>query len=68
MRLETALGFAKDFVSRFYERGEVIDPRVPEETFAADGFHWVQTSAYDDWARTNVAPKEWKGGNASPDW
>ena len=65
---ETALGFAKDFFSRFYERGEVIDPRVPEETFAADGFHWVQTSAYDDWARTNVAPKEWKGGNASPDW
>ena len=57
---KTALRCAKDFFDIFYVWGEVIDPRVPEEMFAADGYHYIQTEAYDDWAQTSVASKAWK--------
>ena len=36
---------------------------VPEEMFAAEGYHWVQHSAYDDWIRKRIASRQWQSGN-----
>ena len=57
---EFVLRFSKEFFSLFYETGEVIRSQVPAEMFAADGCHWVQSSAYDDWAKRKTATKNWQ--------
>ena len=52
--------FAERFLSLFYSEGDVIDPRVPEEMFAAEGYHWVRFGSFDDWAKTQIATKNWR--------
>ena len=57
---EYALSYADDFFRLFYEEGEQIDPSVPENMFAAEGYHWVQRGAYDDWSRKAIASRSWE--------
>ena len=57
-----ALRFAKEYFASFYAPGEEISSAVPEEMFAAEGYHWVQHSAYDDWIRKRIASRQWQSG------
>ena len=57
-----ALSFAQMFFSSCYTEGEIIAPEIPEEMFAADGCHWVQTIAYDDWTGSRIPTKKWESG------
>ena len=51
---DAALGFAEEFFRLFYREGEVISPAVPEEMYAAEGYHWVQQRAFDDWQHVPI--------------
>jgi hypothetical protein len=31
--------------------------------YAAEGFHWIQRNAFDDWARLNIKTKDWRGAD-----
>lgn len=68
---EEALRLAEIFFTSFYVENEVISSAVPEEMFAADGCHWVQQSAYDDWTGSLIPTKSWDSGRRidfSFDW
>ena len=56
--------FAKRFFELFYEEGEVIRPVLPEEMFAADGYHWVQKTAYEDFFKRKIKTRKWRDGNS----
>ncbi len=58
---QNAVRTALEFFSLFYEKGDVVDPHLPEEMYAAEGFHWIQRNAFDDWARLNIKTKDWRG-------
>jgi len=53
---------AEEFFRLFYIPGESVQPLLPEEMFAADGYHGVQRFAYDDWAKVPIKKKEWQDG------
>ena len=57
-----AMDLASTFFSCFYTENEVINPGLPEEMFAADGCHWVQHQAYDDWTGKLIPTKKWEEG------
>ena len=54
--------FAKLFFGLFYSEGEVIRPVLPEEMFAADGYHWVQQTAYEDLFKRKIKKRKWRNG------
>ena len=60
--LDRTESFAKLFFELFYEEGSVIRPVLPEEMFAADGYHWVQQTAYDDWLKKKIKTRKWRTG------
>ena len=55
---EAALYFAEDFFQLFYREGETISAAVVEEMYAAEGYHWVQQRAYDDWMQVPIYSRE----------
>ena len=57
--------FAKRFFELFYEEGEVIRPVLPEEMFAADGYHWVHKTAYEDFFKRKIKTRKWRDGHNS---
>ena len=59
--LDRSEKFAGTFFELFYEEGEFIRPVITEEMFAADGYHWVQQNAYDDWLKKQIQTRKWKG-------
>lgn len=60
--LDRAEQYTRTFFTLFYEDGEVIRPALPEEMFAADGYHWVQKEAYEDWLKTRIEKRKWRNG------
>ena len=58
--LDTAEKYAMEFFRLFYNRDEVIRAKLVEEMYAAEGFHWVQRSAFEDWAGVEIAVRPWK--------
>ena len=54
---DAALQFAEEFFQLFYRKGEVIDASVVEEMYAAEGYHWVQQHAFDDWLQVPIRTK-----------
>ena len=50
---------AREFFELFYREGETISPDLPEKMFAADGYHWVRHTAYDDWAQRPIEQRPW---------
>ena len=50
---------ASEFFELFYREGETISPDLPEKMFAADGYHWVRHTAYDDWAQRPIEQRPW---------
>ena len=54
MVFDAALCCALDFFRLFYQEGEVIAPCVVEEIYAAEGYHWVQQHAFDDWLKIPI--------------
>ena len=55
--LREAVRFTARFIDLFYVPGEVIRPALPEEMYAADGYHWVMREFYDDWSQSPVGRK-----------
>ena len=49
-----ALRFAEDFFRIFYYEGDVIASSIVEELYAAEGYHWVQQRAFDDWLQVPI--------------
>ena len=43
--------YLRTFFELFYAPGDTIRPELPEELYAADGYHWVMKNAYDDWTK-----------------
>ena len=43
--------YLRTFFELFYAPGDTIRPELPEELYAADGYHWVMKNAYDDWSK-----------------
>ena len=62
LAFSVALDYANEFFRLFYQEGEVIRPRLPEEMFAAEGYHGVQHSIYDDWPKAKVRTRSWQDG------
>ena len=60
--LDRSERFAGTFFALFYEEGDVIRPILPEEMYAADGYHWVQQAAYEDWFKKKIETREWRNG------
>ena len=60
LAFSVALNYANEFFRLFYQEGEVIRPRLPEEMFAAEGYHGVQQNAYDDWMKAKISVKKWQ--------
>ena len=56
--LDTAEQFGKEFFSRFYWGDEYISSALLDEIYGAEGCHWVQHSAYDDWLRVEIKRRE----------
>ena len=54
-----ALDYAKEFFRLFYQAGESVCPKLPEEMFAAEGYHGVQRSIYDDWPKAKIPVRKW---------
>ena len=52
--------FAIDFFDLFYQKNDLVDPELIDEMFAADGCHWVQQFAWDDWSKSPVRTKPWQ--------
>lgn len=59
---QEAMRLVEVFFDSFYEENEAIDSWVPEELYAADGCHWLQASAYDDWQGRPMPIKRWADG------
>ena len=57
-----ALGYANEFFRLFYQEGKIIRPDLPEEMFAAEGYHGVQTTAYDDFCKAKHKMQMWQDG------
>ena len=57
---ELSMQYVRTFFTLFYSEDETIDSIVPEEMFAADGCHWVQNNAYDDWTGKPIPIKKWE--------
>ena len=55
-----AMRYARTFFDIFYREGALIDPRLPEEMFAAEGCHWVSRQAVDDWTASPIPMKPWE--------
>ena len=60
LAFSVALNYTNEFFRLFYQEGEVIRPRLPEEMFAAEGYHGVQQNAYDDWMKAKISVKKWQ--------
>ncbi|MBQ9250015.1 MAG: hypothetical protein IJ179_06560 [Oscillospiraceae bacterium] len=50
---------ALQFFETFYRDKENISPLLTERIFAADGCHWVQHAAFDDWAQVAIETRPW---------
>ena len=61
MVYDAAMQIAEDFFRLFYQDGETISPAVVEEMYGAEGYHWVQQHAFDDWLQV---PIRTRGDNA----
>ena len=49
--------YAEDFFTLFYQFREEIRPVVPEELYAAGGYHWIQKSFDDNWLKKFASKK-----------
>lgn len=52
--------FALEFFKLFYQKGETIRPELIDEMFAAEGCHWVQRFAWNDWSKSPISTKPWQ--------
>lgn len=43
--------YVNDYFDLFYCCGDVIRPVIPEEIYAADGYHWVFEGGFEDWVQ-----------------
>ena len=46
--------YLRTFFELFYAPGDTIRPELPEELYAADGYHWVTKGVYDDWFKKPI--------------
>ncbi|MBQ1407811.1 MAG: hypothetical protein IIY88_06725, partial [Eubacterium sp.] len=51
---ERTLAFAEEYFDKLNKKAELVRPAIPEEMFAADGFHDVQRVAYEDWGGKTI--------------
>ncbi len=58
--LDLAEKFAAEFFDLFYQKNDMIDCSLIDEMFAADGCHWVQQFAWNDWSKSPVRTKPWQ--------
>ena len=58
--LDLAEKFAVKFFDLFYQKNDMIDSGLIDEMFAADGCHWVQRFAWDDWSKSPIRTKPWQ--------
>ena len=42
--------YVNAYFDLFYFPGDVLCPRVLDEVYGADGYHWVYEWMYDDWS------------------
>lgn len=47
--------YLNDYFDLFYFPGDGIRSVVPEEIYAADGYHWVFEWMYDDWVQARIS-------------
>ncbi len=64
--LSEAGKFALEYFRLFYQEGDLIDPDLIDEMFAADGCHWVQRFAWNDWSKSPVRTKPWQKKEDQP--
>ncbi len=62
LAFSAARDYMKEFFRLFYQEGDVIRPELPEAMFAAEGYHGVQRSAYDDLCMARHHEKLWMDG------
>ena len=58
--LERAERFVLEFFRLFYQEDCIIDPNLIDNMFAAEGCHWVQQTAYNDWSQKTIPMKRWQ--------
>ena len=54
---DAALQFAEEFFQLFYQAGEYVASSVVDEMYGAEGYHWVQQHAFDDWLQIPIQKK-----------
>ena len=66
MVLDAAEEFGKDYFRLFYAEDEEISSALIDEIYGAEGCHFVQHEAYDDWIKVKIERRT-RGGASDDD-
>ena len=66
MVLDAAEEFGKDYIRLFYAEDDEISSALIDEIYGAEGCHFVQHEAYDDWIKVKIERRT-RGGASDDD-